>query len=106
MLEHVEMVLSLKDWVIIIQILIPILLLSIVKEHCVGAQPTHIVNQLLSYEGILLAKHLKIKGKSEEEIKEAVQKHKEIVAARYIRRKELRKKRIEAKKTAETKTNE
>lgn len=72
----------------------------------VGAQPTPTVNRILSYEGVLLTKHLKLKGKTDEEIAQEVQKHKEIVAARYLRRKELRKKRQEAKKKAEAKTNE
>ena len=72
----------------------------------VGAQPTPTVNRILSYEGILLTKHLKLKGKTDEEIAQEVQKHKEIVAARYLRRKELRKKRQEAKKNAEAKTKE
>jgi len=72
----------------------------------VGAQPTPTVNRILSYEGILLTKHLKLKGKTDEEIAQEVQKHKEIVAARYLRRKEFRKKRQEAKKKAEAKTNE
>jgi len=68
-----------------------------------GAQPTETVRNLLSYEGILLARHLRFKGKTEEEIAEMVQKHKEIVLARYWRRKELRKKREEAKKKAKEK---
>lgn len=72
----------------------------------VGAQPSPTVNRILSYEGVLLTKHLKLKGKTDEEIAQEVQKHKEIVAARYLRRKELRKKRQEAKKKAEAKTNE
>jgi len=72
----------------------------------VGAQPTPTVNRILSYEGILLTKHLKLKGKTDEEIAQEVQKHKEIVAARYLRRKEFRKKRQEARKKAEAKTNE
>jgi len=72
----------------------------------VGAQPSPTVNRILSYEGILLTKHLKLKGKTDDEIAAEVQKHKEIVAARYLRRKELRKKRQEDKKKAEAKTNE
>jgi small subunit ribosomal protein S16 len=72
----------------------------------VGAQPSPAVNRILSYEGILLTKHLKLKGKTDDEIAAEVQKHKEIVAARYLRRKELRKKRQEDKKKAEAKTNE
>lgn len=67
----------------------------------VGAQPTPIVRNLLSYDGILLRKHLAIKGKNQVEIEEEVQKHKEITLARYARRKELRKKRKQAKIKAE-----
>lgn len=59
----------------------------------VGAQPTPTVKHLLSYEGILLARHLQLKGKSAEEIEEAIKKHKEVSAKRYERRKDLRKKR-------------
>ena len=66
----------------------------------VGAQPTESVNQILSYEGVLLRRALNFKGKSAVEIDEAVNKHKEVVKARYIRRKELRKKRVEAKAKA------
>jgi len=67
----------------------------------VGAQPTDTVKNFLSYEGILLTKHLKIKGKTDEEISEAVAKHKEVADQRYTRRKELRKVRKENKKKAE-----
>lgn len=67
----------------------------------VGAQPTPTVLNLLSYEGVLLRKHLTIKGKSAEEIEEAVTKHKEVVTKRYDRRKVLRTKRKEAKAKAE-----
>ncbi len=71
-----------------------------------GAQPTETVRNLLSYEGILLVRHLRFKGKSEEEIAEMLQKHKETVIARYWRRKELRKKREEAKKKAQEKAEQ
>lgn len=67
----------------------------------VGAQPTETVGLLFSYEGILLRKHMAIKGKSQEEIEAAVEKHKKVVAARYERRKKLRKERIIAKAKAE-----
>lgn len=67
----------------------------------VGAQPTPTVLNILSYEGVLLRKHLTIKGKSQEEIEEAVTKHKEVVSKRYDRRKVLRSKRKEAKAKAE-----
>lgn len=66
----------------------------------VGAQPTEVVRDLLSYEGILLRRHLNFKGKSQAEIEEAVNKHKEVVKSRYFRRKELRKKRKVAKVAA------
>jgi len=67
----------------------------------VGAQPTPTVLSILSYEGVLLRKHLAIKGKTQEEIEEAVTKHKEVVTNRYARRKQLRTKRKEAKAKAE-----
>lgn len=60
----------------------------------VGAQPTDTVNLLLSYEGILLRKHLALKGKTQAEIEEAVAKHKEVVKARYERRAKLRAERV------------
>lgn len=60
-----------------------------------GAQPTDMVRELLSYEGILLRRHLQFKGKTEYEIQEAVKQHKEIAVARYFRRAELRKRRID-----------
>ncbi len=41
----------------------------------VGAQPTETVRSLLSKQGILLALHLRRKGKSAEEIQEAVAVH-------------------------------
>ncbi len=56
-----------------------------------GAQPTDTVRNLLSYEGVLLARHLQFKGKTPEEIEEIVRKHKEIVLARYFRRKRIEK---------------
>jgi small subunit ribosomal protein S16 len=67
----------------------------------VGAQPTLVVHNLLSYDGVLLRRSLTFKDKSAEEIEEQVTKHKQIALARYNRRKELRKKRIIAKKKAE-----
>lgn len=67
----------------------------------VGAQPTPTVLNIISYEGILLRRHLGFKGKSQEEIEEAVKKHKEVVAKRYERRKVLRTKRKETKAKAE-----
>jgi small subunit ribosomal protein S16 len=65
-----------------------------------GAQPTLIVKNLLSIEGVLLRKALGFKGKSQAEIEAEVTKHKETANARYTRRKELRKKRIVAKAKA------
>lgn len=71
-----------------------------------GAQPSDTVRQLLSYEGVLLARRLKQLGKTQEEIEEALAKHKEIAIARYWRRKELRKKReLMKKQYQETKEN-
>lgn len=63
----------------------------------VGAQPSPIVKNLLSYEGIMLRKQMSFKGKNQVEIEEAVKEHKEKAAARYTRRKQLRKNREEAK---------
>ncbi len=63
----------------------------------VGGQPTEVVKMLLSYEGVLLRRQLNFKGVSPVEIEEKVTKHKEIVKARFKRRKDLRKKRAEAK---------
>jgi small subunit ribosomal protein S16 len=67
----------------------------------VGAQPTETVNLLLSYEGVLLRKHLALKNKSAEEIEAEVEKHKKVVSARYERRKKLRVERAIAKAKAE-----
>jgi len=66
----------------------------------VGAQPTLTVKNLMSYEGVLLRKALSSKGKSQTEIEAEITKHKELVRARYFRRKELRKKRIVEKAKA------
>jgi small subunit ribosomal protein S16 len=41
-----------------------------------GAQPSETMKFILSYEGILLKRHLQFKGKTEAEIEEAVEKHK------------------------------
>jgi small subunit ribosomal protein S16 len=67
----------------------------------VGAQPTLVVNNLMSYDGVLLRRALTFKGKPAEEIEELVTKHKQIAIARYERRKALRAKRRIAKKKAE-----
>jgi small subunit ribosomal protein S16 len=66
----------------------------------VGAQPTEVVKFLLSYEGVLLRKALTHKGLPKEEIDTLVAKHKDVVRARYNRRRDLRKKRKIAKATA------
>jgi small subunit ribosomal protein S16 len=68
----------------------------------VGAQPTDVVRAFLSYEGVLLQRHMQFKGKSAEEIAEAVTKHKETVARRYTRTKvnDARKKAEAAKAAA------
>lgn len=69
----------------------------------VGAQPTDIVQQILSREGVLLRRHLTFKGKSEAEIDAAVAQHKATALARYERLKKRRadrdKARAEAAKT-------
>ncbi len=67
----------------------------------VGAQPTDTVLGILSYEGVMLRKHLTLKGKTAEEIEIEVEKHKQVVEDRYKRRKDLRFKRKEAKAKAE-----
>ncbi len=62
-----------------------------------GAQPTDTVKNLLSYEGVLLQRHLMLKGKSQPEIDVELEKHKQVVNDRYDRRRQLRKKRVEDK---------
>lgn len=66
-----------------------------------GAQPTAIVNSLLSADGVLLRRHLGFKGKPEAEIEELVAKHKENTVKRYLKQKEVKRKRREAKAKAE-----
>ena len=68
-----------------------------------GAQPTRIVKNIFSYDGVLLHRSLLFKDKTDAEIDEAITKHKQISAARYQRRKELRRKRVASKKAAEKK---
>ena len=75
-----------------------------------GAQPTEITRHLLSYDGVLLRRFLLGKGKDAEEINNEVEKHREVVAARYERRKKLRAERIvrkekEEKRKAEEEAN-
>ncbi|MCK5742136.1 MAG: 30S ribosomal protein S16 [Chlorobi bacterium] len=67
----------------------------------VGAQPTDILRRILSFEGVLLRRHLTFKGKSEAEIEVALEEHKKVVNDRFFRNKDKRKKRKEAKKIAE-----
>ncbi|MCO6466535.1 MAG: 30S ribosomal protein S16 [Bradyrhizobiaceae bacterium] len=71
----------------------------------VGAQPTDIVNQIFSREGVLLQRHLGFKGASAEEIATAVAQHRERATERYnrlkARRKERARKAEEAAKEAQ-----
>jgi small subunit ribosomal protein S16 len=67
----------------------------------VGAQPTDIVKRILSYEGVLLRRHLQFKGKTQEEIEESVEKHKKYSYDRYFKMKDHRKqKKIDKEKAA------
>lgn len=59
----------------------------------VGAQPSDIVKRILSYEGVLLRRHLQFKGKTQDEVEDAVEKHKLYVKDRYFKMKEDRKKK-------------
>lgn len=65
-----------------------------------GAQPTEIVHQILSREGVLLRRHLAFKGHSDAEIEAAVAQHREKAAARYERLKNRRVERVKAKEAA------
>lgn len=65
-----------------------------------GAQPTQVVHTLLSYDGVLLKRHMQFKGKSEEEIATEVEKHRVNAKTRFFRLAELRKKREAAKAKA------
>lgn len=56
----------------------------------VGAQPTEIVRQILSREGVLLRRHLSFKDKTPEEIEVAVAQHKLNSTERYQRLKKRR----------------
>lgn len=71
----------------------------------VGAQPTDIVNQIFSREGVLLQRHLGFKGASADEIATAVAQHRERATERYnrlkARRKERARKAEEAAKEAQ-----
>ena len=66
----------------------------------VGAQPTDIVHQILSREGVLLRRHLTFKGKTEAEIDAAVAQHKATALARYERLKKRRADRDKARAEA------
>jgi len=66
----------------------------------VGAQPTEVVREILSREGVLLRRHLGLKGHSEAEIEAAIITHRERSAAAWKRRNELRVKRAAAKVAA------
>ena len=59
----------------------------------VGAQPTDIVRDILSREGVLLRRQMEFKGKTAEEIETAVAEHKQRAFARYERLKARRKQR-------------
>lgn len=69
----------------------------------VGAQPTDIVRNILSYEGALLQRALEFKGKSKEEIDAQVAAHKEKAAKNYFRLKEQRAVRAVNKAAADAK---
>ena len=69
----------------------------------VGAQPTDVVRAFLSYEGVMLHRHMQFKGKTAEEIAEAVTAHKETAARRYTRTKLKNARKKEAAAKAEAK---
>lgn len=66
-----------------------------------GAQPTEIVRQIFSREGVLLRRHLGFKGNSEAEIEAAVLQHREKASARHTRLKARRIERVKAKEAAD-----
>ncbi|MBN9398886.1 MAG: 30S ribosomal protein S16 ['Candidatus Kapabacteria' thiocyanatum] len=66
----------------------------------VGAQPTDVVRQILSREGVLLRRHLALKGHSEAEIEAAVAQHRDKASARHTRLKQRRADRAKAKAAA------
>lgn len=70
---------------------------SAIKWMNNGAQPSDTVRFILSYEGVLLKRHLQFKGKSEAEIEAEVEKHKKVALDRWERRRNLRKERKLAK---------
>ncbi|MCS6808132.1 MAG: 30S ribosomal protein S16 [Bacteroidota bacterium] len=65
-----------------------------------GAQPTAMARAILSYQGVLLQLHLERKGKSAEEIAQALQQHKEIVLKRLERKAQKRQNTLSKKKVA------
>ena len=65
-----------------------------------GAQPTEIVRQIFSREGVLLRRHLGFKGNSEEEIETAILQHREKASARHTRLKTRRVERVKTKAAA------
>lgn len=66
-----------------------------------GAQPSDTVKLILSYEGVLLKRHLQFKEKSQEEIDAEVEKHRKVALDRWERRNKLRAERKLAKIKAE-----
>lgn len=66
----------------------------------VGAQPTDVVREILSREGVLLRRHLGFKGATPEEIDAAVAKHKDVALSRYTRLKQRRADRAKARAEA------
>lgn len=72
----------------------------------VGAQPTDVVKRILSYEGVLLRRHLAFKGKNQTEIEELISKHKDNSLKRFHRLKQVRKKRDAARAKAKAQEQE
>lgn len=70
----------------------------------VGAQPTEVVRQILSREGVLLRRHLAFKDKTQDEIETAVQEHKLHATERYQRLKKRRAERASSKATTAEET--
>jgi small subunit ribosomal protein S16 len=66
----------------------------------VGAQPTEVVNEIFSREGVNLRKYLAGKGTDQAEIEQQVESHRAKAAARYERLQKRRTQRKAAKKAA------
>ncbi|GMV54063.1 MAG: 30S ribosomal protein S16 [Chlorobi bacterium] len=66
----------------------------------VGAQPTDVVRQIFSREGVMLHRALAFKGLAPAEIEQQVQQHRERALARYNRLKARRKERAAKKAEA------